>query len=492
MTTRPGITTDQTRALTLIQAADWLRDAHARGMSMQEIGSALRNTADEADPMVASLARDGLGLDEIATMLAAPMPQHEAAPLPAHDNLYICPLALQIESPTHGGFDTCCDRPDLHVPVPTGPGTDALSRALDALSAPTGDSGADGDDAFQPGEPRVQVGWYCWRCRGMNTQACRSDCVPVYVPREWATEMEAEIARRENGDDEDDDPQPGESLVPRVLLDAIEEREAEDRDAEAQLAAMPDGACAGSVPLRAELSPTALLADEDAGSIPETEALHGGRRLNAPASPAGALRDQIAKALIDWADRTAPPAGSTRLPDTVRTNAYSRAGAVLPVVEQHTARLREELQQAQAVLAPVRNAAPDPALRTRVAHLIATFTQGRDGWTSTDLAEHLAPAIEVGRAALLDRVEKSHAELARASALHADTERRLRAARFVEQHWRDRFTNRTAGRILPAAAAHALALVRAALDGQSDPGELGLDDHVHDAFRAALGTPQGA
>lgn len=41
---------------------------HARG---EDIGL-LRRMADDADPMVGSLARDGFGLDEIAAMLAAP------------------------------------------------------------------------------------------------------------------------------------------------------------------------------------------------------------------------------------------------------------------------------------------------------------------------------------------------------------------------------------------------------------------------------------
>jgi hypothetical protein len=53
----------------------------------------------------------------------------------------------------------------------------------------------------------IQVGWYCWRCQAINAQACRSDSVPVHVPAEWASEMEAEIARR---DDESDDTTPAE------------------------------------------------------------------------------------------------------------------------------------------------------------------------------------------------------------------------------------------------------------------------------------------
>ncbi|WP_189984581.1 hypothetical protein [Streptomyces capoamus] len=41
---------------------------------MQEIGAALLHTADDADPMAASLFRDGNGPDEIAAMLAAVEP----------------------------------------------------------------------------------------------------------------------------------------------------------------------------------------------------------------------------------------------------------------------------------------------------------------------------------------------------------------------------------------------------------------------------------
>lgn len=45
-----------------------------------------------------------------------------------------------------------------------------------------------------------QVGWYCWRCEAINLRACRSDCVPIYVPDEWAADMEAEIAKRDDDD----------------------------------------------------------------------------------------------------------------------------------------------------------------------------------------------------------------------------------------------------------------------------------------------------
>jgi hypothetical protein len=42
-------------------------------------------------------------------------------------------------------------------------------------------------------ERLVHVGWYCWRCQALCPNACRSDSVPVYVPEDWAEEMETEI-----------------------------------------------------------------------------------------------------------------------------------------------------------------------------------------------------------------------------------------------------------------------------------------------------------
>lgn len=73
--------TETARALALLEAANFLRDAHFNdGMSVQEIGAALRNTADQADPMVGSLARDGFGLDEIAAMQTPAAPVVPPAP----------------------------------------------------------------------------------------------------------------------------------------------------------------------------------------------------------------------------------------------------------------------------------------------------------------------------------------------------------------------------------------------------------------------------
>jgi hypothetical protein len=45
-------------------------------------------------------------------------------------------------------------------------------------------------------KPLTQVGWYCWRCQGINEQPCRSDAVPIYVSEEWVEDMRKEIADR--------------------------------------------------------------------------------------------------------------------------------------------------------------------------------------------------------------------------------------------------------------------------------------------------------
>jgi hypothetical protein len=39
-----------------------------------------------------------------------------ARPCPEPAASYFCPTSGEVESPCHGGFDTCCDRPDLHRP----------------------------------------------------------------------------------------------------------------------------------------------------------------------------------------------------------------------------------------------------------------------------------------------------------------------------------------------------------------------------------------
>lgn len=43
---------------------------------------------------------------------------------------YFCPTAEEVESQPDGGFNQCCDRPDFHVPLPEGEGTEKLSQIL--------------------------------------------------------------------------------------------------------------------------------------------------------------------------------------------------------------------------------------------------------------------------------------------------------------------------------------------------------------------------
>lgn len=58
-------------------------------------------------------------------------------------------------------------------------------------------------------------------------------------------------------------------------------------------------------------------------------------------------------------------------------------------------------------------------------------------------------------------------------------ERHLRAVEFTARHWHQALIDN-----IPAA--HAIACISAAIGGQIDPNQLGLDPSVHDAFRDAL------
>lgn len=66
-------------------------------------------------------------------------------------------------------------------------------------------------------------------------------------------------------------------------------------------------------------------------------------------------------------------------------------------------------------------------------------------------------------------------------------EQSLRAAEFTARHWHQAALG--SGHI---PFAHAIACISAAIAGETDPNQLGLDPSVHDAFRAALGEPDGA
>lgn len=63
-------------------------------------------------------------------------------------------------------------------------------------------------------------------------------------------------------------------------------------------------------------------------------------------------------------------------------------------------------------------------------------------------------------------------------------EKRLRAADFTARHWHQAAIDRS-----DIPQAHAIACIRAALAGETRPGQLGLDEAAHDAFLTALAQP---
>jgi hypothetical protein len=77
-------------------------------------------------------------------------------------------------------------------------------------------------------------------------------------------------------------------------------------------------------------------------------------------------------------------------------------------------------------------------------------------------------------------LDSSYAETMRAETV----EQRLRAAAFTASHWHQAAIDR--GDI---PSAHAIACIRAALNGETRPDQLGIDDTLHDTFRAALDQP---
>ncbi|MDX2566065.1 hypothetical protein PV413_23790 [Streptomyces scabiei] len=62
---------------------------------------------------------------------------------------------------------------------------------------------------------------------------------------------------------------------------------------------------------------------------------------------------------------------------------------------------------------------------------------------------------------------------------------RLRATQFTAAHWHQAAIDRD-----DIPGAHAIACIRAALAGTTDPNQLGIDDQAHDAFRTALNHHQ--
>jgi hypothetical protein len=88
-----------------------------------------------------------------------------------------------------------------------------------------------------------------------------------------------------------------------------------------------------------------------------------------------------------------------------------------------------------------------------------------------------AEFYEAAVARMRDRAEVAGVHAARAEA-------RVRAADFTAAHWHQAALDRN-----DIPAAHAIACIRAALKGETRPDQLGLDDAVHEAFRAALDEP---
>jgi hypothetical protein len=98
------------------------------------------------------------------------------------NHLYICPTALEVESSCHGSFDVCCDRPDLHVPLPDGPGAEALVAALSEAAKQRYAQQILADDAW--GSVWLHGKW-SWLTKNMTTpeREYAADCVARWNAR---------------------------------------------------------------------------------------------------------------------------------------------------------------------------------------------------------------------------------------------------------------------------------------------------------------------
>lgn len=67
------------------------------------------------------------------------------------DRLYYCPTAGEDECDVHGGFDVCCNRPDLHRPPVIG-----AAPAYAAAYGVGGDRDAD-EGPVEPARPRPRT-----------------------------------------------------------------------------------------------------------------------------------------------------------------------------------------------------------------------------------------------------------------------------------------------------------------------------------------------
>lgn len=234
MTETDPTAADRVRAIALLEAANFLRTAHYQdGMTVQEIGAALLNTADDADPMAASLYRDGHGPDEITAMLAAVEPPADQADLPELAARATVLRELEQRYREHARNSV---HPDFRAAYA------AVANDLSRLAVEAHDTGTQQQDAAES----------------------HGDTLPAWLHQRFGT-------RGRYGQSwdalSDDDRAYWEHHARAV-------RRAVDRGGfkPAPVAQQP-------VALRAELKPWQLLADQPDEPLPQTERVIGGRRL---------------------------------------------------------------------------------------------------------------------------------------------------------------------------------------------------------------------
>lgn len=149
----------------------------------------------EADRML-NPERPAESLEEKAARLEAEIrashgtPSHTCPP----GHLYACPTSLEVESSCHGGFDVCCDRPDLHVPLPDGPATDALSNALSDAVKERFAAQVIADDAW--GTVWLHGNWpWLTKCMTTPEREYAADCVARWSAR--LAEIDGDLERGE-------------------------------------------------------------------------------------------------------------------------------------------------------------------------------------------------------------------------------------------------------------------------------------------------------
>lgn len=102
----------------------------------------LMTAADNSDdPLVRAWTPDDV-VREARKRVGEPEPAATDATEPEHvckpgATTYFCPASGETESDCHGGFDQCCDRPDLHRPIAETGACPACRRADQAGLAPS-------------------------------------------------------------------------------------------------------------------------------------------------------------------------------------------------------------------------------------------------------------------------------------------------------------------------------------------------------------------